>query len=190
MSPKSRWAVSVAAVGLTLDQVTKHFARTLGPREQVDVIPDWLAFIHARNPGAAFSMLADSEYRMYFFAVFTVVTVVALVLAWRSAEPDDRWTGLAIGLFLTGALGNAIDRLIFHEVTDFVKVYAGTGPLREYAIQHWGTNVYPIWNVADAAIVVAVPFYLLATVFKKDAPPPVEEPVEADVRDPLSADLP
>ena len=187
MKPKTAWMVNVAWTGIFLDQWTKHLARKLGPREQVDVIPGWLAFIHAKNPGAAFSMLADSPYRLPIFAVFTIATVTGLVLAWRAAEDDDRWTGIAIGLFLTGAVGNAIDRATFGYVTDFVKVYAGSGAVKDWAVAQFGTNVYPIWNVADAGIVVGVPLYVLATVFKKDHPQAAEPP-EHDTRDPLGAD--
>lgn len=189
MNPKTRWALAIGVAGVALDQVTKAMARRLGPREQIDVIPDWLAFVHAKNPGAAFSMLADSEYRFAVFGVFTIVMIVALFYAWRAAEPEDRWTGIAIGLFGTGALGNAIDRVLQGHVTDMVKVYAGSGPVRDWAIATFGTNVYPIWNVADAAIVIAVPLYLLATVLKRDQPQ-VDVPPETSTLDPLSADRP
>lgn len=173
MTPKTRWLLTALIVGLGLDQATKAWARTLGRGDEVDVIPGWLGLVHAQNPGAAFSMLADSPYRLHLFAFFAVVTVVALGFAWRATEDDDRWTGLSIGLFLTGALGNSIDRLLQGHVTDMVKVYLGAhGPdwWRAAHLQLIGSEIYPIWNVADAAIVVAVPLYLFSTVFKKDAP--------------------
>lgn len=193
MTPKTRWLLSALGVGLLLDQATKAWARGLDPRgEQVEIIPGWLAFVHAKNPGAAFSMLADSPYRLHFFAVFTVVTVTALIFAWRSTEPDDRWTGLAIGLFLVGALGNAIDRSWQGYVTDFVKCYAGSGAAKEWAIAKFGTNVYPIWNVADAAIVCAVPIYLFTTVFRKDKPAAADDGDEpgGPLTDPLGSNAP
>ncbi len=191
--PKTRWLLVAFVLGVALDQITKAWARTLDIRgEQVDVIPGWLAFIHAQNKGAAFSMLADSPYRLWFFAVFTIVTITALVLVWRAAETDDKWTGLAIGLFLVGAVGNAIDRTWQGYVTDFVKCYAGSGAAKTWAIEHFGTNVYPIWNIADAAIVCAVPIYLFTTVFKRDAPPTADDVDEADAHasDPLSSNAP
>lgn len=171
MTPKLRALLTTVSIGLTLDQATKAWARTLGPRDRVVVIEDWLEFVHAKNPGAAFSMLADSEYRMWFFAVFTVVSVAVLVGTWRSGDAEDRVTSTAIGMFLVGAVGNAIDRVLFGHVTDFVKVYAGRhGP---EAYRSWfegliGSDVWPIWNVADAAILCAVPVFLLPMFFKRD----------------------
>jgi len=192
MKPKTSWLVVSLLVGLTLDQATKAWTRTLGRRDEVEVIPGWLSLVHAQNPGAAFSMLADWEYRLWVFGLFAVVTVIGLGLAWRATEDDDRWTGLAIGLFLTGALGNTIDRLYEGHVTDMVKVYLGAhGPTwwRELHLQLVGSEVYPIWNVADAAIVIGVPLYLISTVFKKDSPAPAEpEAGDQALSDPLLSD--
>lgn len=188
MSPKLRALLTTLAIGLTLDQATKAWARTLGPRDRVVVIEDWLEFVHAKNPGAAFSMLADSPYRMWFFAVFTVVSVVVLVGTWRSGEAEDRVTSTAIGMFLVGALGNAMDRVMFGHVTDFVKVYAGRhGP---QAYRDWfegliGSDVWPIWNVADAAIFCAVPVFLLPMFFRRDTTTGGESSEGESLVDPL-----
>ena len=77
-------------------------------------------------------------------------------------------------------------------MTDFVKCYAGSGPVRTWAIAQFGTNVYPIWNIADAAIVCAVPLYLITTVLKRDAPPTADDADDADAHasDPLSSNAP
>ncbi len=196
MPPKTRWLLTALTIGLVVDQVSKAWTRTLDLRTgEVVLIPGWLSLVHAQNKGAAFSMLADSPYRLPFFAVFTVVTVVALFLVWRATEPEDRWTGLAIGLFLVGALGNAIDRTWQGYVTDMVKVAAGAhGPewWRALHLELVGSPIYPIWNVADAAIVCAVPLYLFTTVFKRDAPPSAadEDPADATAADPLESNAP
>ncbi len=97
---------------------------------------------HARNTGAAFSFAEG------FTVVFTLVAVVVSVIIVRTARQlaSLGWA-VALGLVLGGALGNLVDRL-FREpgflrggVVDFLSVFAPDG------------EVYPIFNVADSAIV-------------------------------------
>ncbi len=87
-----------------------------------------------------------------------------------------------IGLLLSGAFGNAIDRIRLGHVTDFVKCYTDYPPLRDWLIERVGTAVYPIWNVADASLLVGVAIFLLHGLFFADAPEDEETP-EADPDD-------
>ncbi len=162
MSPKAVFFAAAAVVLLALDQVTKVWVRAnVEMRQEITIISDFLAITHAKNKGAAFSALDDFEYRLQVFYLFTAVAVVVIVQGWRQLPDKDRLQAFAMGAILSGAVGNLIDRIMAGEVTDMIKVYAGFEPLRSWAISKLGTNTYPIFNVADAAIVVGVGIFAL-----------------------------
>jgi signal peptidase II len=175
MSQKYSIAALSFFVFLAIDQVTKEWVlRNIPypPRagDEIKLIPDFLSITHAKNPGAAFSMFDDFAGRMVVFGVFTVIAVVGLAWGLKTVRDDDRMQAFAIGLILSGAIGNAIDRIRFQMVTDMVKVYAGFEPLRTWCLENFKTYVYPIWNVADAAILVGVALFGLQYLFERDKP--------------------
>ncbi len=182
MSPMTRWLVGATVGVVALDQLTKWLTRA-NLRERVDevqVIPGWFAFANAQNKGAAFSALADSEHRIVIFLSFTALAVLVIAAASRLLHPQDRWPGAAVGTLLAGALGNAIDRALFGQVTDMFKVSAGSGPLKVWAMENFRTNVWPIFNIADIAIWVGVLGFPLAWMFLAPRAPtaPGAEPAE------------
>jgi signal peptidase II len=65
-------------------------------------------------------------------------------ILWR--PPVGLWNGLALGLLLGGALGNGIDRWRSGAVVDFL----------EFVPIH-----FPIFNLADVAINLAVACFLI-----------------------------
>lgn len=178
MSPKAVVFALSAGLMLAADQASKAWVRAnLAVHEDRVIIPNYLSISHAKNKGAAFSALDNFEYRYWVFYAFTAVAVVVLVQGFRQLRDDDRFQATAMGCILAGAIGNFIDRVTMGEVTDMVKVYAGTEPLRSWLIQHapWGSNIYPIWNIADAAIVIGVGMFALTYFFEKNAAKDDEE---------------
>ncbi len=144
----SRFATSlaVALVVFVADQATKHFIRThLDLRESIPLIDGVLNIVHARNPGAAFSFMADApaSFRAPFFVFITMAAVAALLYVIARLPAEDRLMRLALGGVLGGALGNLVDRIVYGEVTDFIDVY-------------WRTHHWPAFNVADSSITIAV----------------------------------
>lgn len=177
MAPKYTIAGLALLSTLLADQLTKWWVMTNIPYpvrsgDELVIIPKFLSITHARNPGAAFSMMNDFEYRMYVFAAFSLIAVAGLGWGLWQLRNDDRLQAAAIGLIMSGALGNAIDRVRFQEVTDMVKVYGGFEPVHSWLINsRFHTDVYPIWNVADACILVGVGLFALQYFFEKDNEP-------------------
>jgi signal peptidase II len=169
-------AAGTALGFLILDQATKVAVRAyidVG-REEIHLVPKFLSFVHAKNTGAAFSAFDGFEYRMPMFYMFTVIAVGVLVAAYRELQDDEHWGAIAVGLVASGALGNFIDRLVFQEVTDFIRVYGGFEPLHSWLISKFRTDTWPIWNVADAAIFVGVALFVLPYFRAKDKAEPVD----------------
>jgi len=86
-----------------------------------------------------------------------VVTAVAIVLlsVWL-ARAESRLVALSLGLVIGGAVGNAIDRIAYGWVVDFVRFHITTDSIR---FDWW------VFNLADAAIVAGVAGLLYESVF-------------------------
>ena len=137
-------AVAIIVAVLILDRVTKlYIQHNFSPLDIVEVIPGIFNIVHAENPGAAFSMLADAPLavRQAVLVVLSGAVMLTIgVLLFRNREQRENGvtlTGLA--LVLGGALGNFWDRVVTGTVTDFIQVFLGS-------------YEYPSFNVADSAI--------------------------------------
>lgn len=150
-------AMIVGAI-LFLDQLTKTLiAQNLEIGQRVPVIPGFFDLTHMRNPGAAFSFLAQAPewFRQPFFLVATGVAIIALLLFILYAQEEGRLLIIAAAGILGGAVGNLIDRLLYGEVIDFLLFY-------------WRDWAWPAFNVADSCITVGV-IGLLWTSWRKPA---------------------
>lgn len=138
--------VAVAAVVYALDQVTKAVAlRELEGRAPVEVVGEVLRLRLVFNPGAAFGL--GSELTVVLSLVAMVVSAVVLRLALRVRTLG--WA-VALGLLLAGAVGNLTDRVL-----------RPPGPLRGHVIDFLELPNWPVFNVADMAIVTAAGLVLL-----------------------------
>lgn len=138
-----------AAVTLLLDQLTKiGLVAAIALGQSQPLIDGVMNLTYVRNTGAAFSLFAGNPFKLGLLAV--AVGIGVMVYQWRT-RPRDLTMVLAMGLFLGGALGNAVDRLLLGYVRDM------------FDLQWQGQNVFPIFNVADVAVNVAVGLFLLYT---------------------------
>jgi signal peptidase II len=140
---RARLLLGLAAVVLALDVATKLLVvATLSDREPLRLLGGAVYLTEARNTGAAFSFAEGAT------VVFTLIAVAVVVVIVRSARRlfSTGWA-VALALVLGGALGNLVDR-VFRDpgflrggVVDFVSLFDPYG------------QVWPIFNVADSAIV-------------------------------------
>lgn len=138
----------VTALVIAFDQVTKQFiTRTMEIGESNSIINNFLYITYHRNSGAAFGIL---QGQMLFFYVVTAIAVVG-IFVWLSKldVKKDRLLVIALSLILGGALGNFIDRVMYQAVIDFIHTI------------WWGYH-FPIFNVADTALVSGAILMLLA----------------------------
>lgn len=135
------------------DQLTKLWALTLKGSEPVVLFESWWRFIYVENRGALWGIGNDFPifYRkLIFLGISSVITLFIVYLLVTYSE--NRLMKVIYGFVLGGAIGNLIDRFFRGFVVDFVDWHAGD-------LYHW-----PTFNIADAAIVVAV-FLLAIEVF-------------------------
>ena len=125
-----------------VDQCTKLLASTyLNYAEPVSLLPFFsLTLLH--NTGAAFSFLANAGgWQQGLFLVLAMG--VSAYSLWSLRDPElCRWMQAGFVLLIPGAIGNAIDRVAFGYVVDFLHF-------------HWGHWSFPAFNVADTSITLA-----------------------------------
>ncbi len=134
--------VGLLVSSVSCDQGTKVWARhTLSGHADNSVIPCFWEFHLAQNPGCAFSLFRDLPGGRYFLSVVGLVLLVALFV-WLRRLSDGRWLPVAaLALIAGGAVGNLFDRVAFGRVTDFV-------------FWHWHERPWPVFNIADALLLV------------------------------------
>jgi signal peptidase II len=173
---------------VALDQLTKAWIRgalpitRVDPSSKIKVIDGLFNIVHAKNPGAAFGLLGDSDHRMVFFTLVTLTAFVLIVGYYRQLRPRDAVLAAGLSCVFAGALGNFIDRLLFREVTDFLQFYA-SGSLGQWLRETVGTRYWPAFNVADICINVGVGLFIIHVLFLEkrngdDADPVDASPVE------------
>jgi signal peptidase II len=133
----------LSALLIGLDQATKWLALLKLPyKEQVEFIPGFWNWHLTHNPGAAFSMFAESgPWGNRLLIVLALTISVVLSIALRRHLREDWRNAFPFALIIAGALGNVIDRFRFSQVVDFIEWHAGAF--------YW-----PVFNVADSCIVV------------------------------------
>jgi signal peptidase II len=137
-------------VTLALDQFTKELIqRLMAFGDSIYVVPV-LNIVHARNTGAAFSFLASAGgWQRWMFTLFAFAVSVGLLIALRKAPAAlQRMQNAGLMLIVSGALGNAFDRLRHGYVVDFIHA-------------HWNDADFPAFNVADSCITVGAGLILL-----------------------------
>lgn len=146
-----RWLLGLAVGIFALDQVTKLWIanalpfNTYGAPTHVEIIPGFFNLVHVGNTGAAWSLLAG---RSTLLAVLALVTLAAIFLCRRHLELEQRPVQICFGLLCGGIAGNLVDRVIYGHVVDFLDF-------------HFGSYIYPTFNVADCGIVCGVALYIL-----------------------------
>ena len=134
---------------LVVDQCTKFVIQMqMIPGQSWDVIAPVFSLTYVLNPGAAFGIL---EHQRFFF-VFACVVLMALFLYFSPRlRRQSPWLHYGCVIMLSGAVGNMLDRIRTGLVIDF-----------------FDFHFWPVFNVADIAIVLGVMSMAYAILFGKD----------------------
>jgi signal peptidase II len=151
---RRRVCFGTAALVVLADQLSKLWAGEVLPGTgSRPLIPGLIDLYYTTNTGAAFSLFTGSTRLLG-----VVSLLVSLAVAWwiltsgRRGLPLSR--ALALGLLLGGAIGNGIDRWRLGAVIDFLALV----PVN-----------FPVFNIADVAINLAVLGFLLDVIRQQRA---------------------
>ncbi len=150
--------ISLIIIGL--DQLTKWLCVTYIEQGSfgIEVLP-FFNLVHVYNYGAAFSILADwGGVQRYLLAGLALIITLALTIALLRTKAEHKWTCLAYALFIGGAIGNLIDRVILGYVIDFLLFYWRD----DSGVIVWA---YPAFNVADIAVCCGAALLVITALF-------------------------
>ncbi len=143
---------------IVLDQVSKIYVRFFFENKthfhSIPVIGDFFRITHTQNPGAAFSFTLGSPFLNRI--IFSVISFVVIgILVWLIIKSEHKLQTVSFSLIIAGAVGNLIDRIYLGSVTDFLDF-----DFPDFLMERW-----PIFNVADSAICVAIGLYIIYILF-------------------------
>jgi signal peptidase II len=120
MKRKTQIALLVFMAAIVgLDQLTKYLTvRGIPMGEQVPLIPGVIHLTYVRNTGAAFSLFSGMRWLFLLLVVVFFAAPVLLIRRGVVTRTAELWSLAAIG---GGALGNAIDRLLYGSVIDMIE---------------------------------------------------------------------
>jgi signal peptidase II len=154
--PLTATGLATAAATCAFDQAVKLwllFGFNLPGRGVVRVAP-FVDLVLTWNTGISYGWF-QQEGPLGQWALLALKTIaVALIWIWLT-RAESRLAAIALGLIIGGALGNAIDRLAYGAVADFVLLHVETAT--------WRFNWY-VFNFADVAIVAGVTMLLYEAV--------------------------
>lgn len=164
----------IALILVAIDQLTKYLAViNLKPSSTgvFVLIPGVFEFRYLENQSAAFGVdllsiiqnifhftywsenpLAFLRAKMIFFSVITIAVVILLCVWYRKIPVSKRFRllNVVVILFIAGALGNLIDRIVNNYVVDFF---------------YFSLINFPIFNVADIYVTVAAFMFIILGLF-------------------------
>jgi signal peptidase II len=141
----------ISLIVILLDQLTKWLVvKYMELGESIPLITDFIYLTSHRNRGAAWGIL---QGQMWFFYIVTIIVIIGIIVFIQRLKDHEKLIGWSLGLMLGGAIGNFIDRVIHKEVVDFINTYVFTYD-------------FPIFNVADSALVIGVGLFFIHTLLE------------------------
>jgi signal peptidase II len=151
--------ILLAMLVVLVDRCTKRLVTArIAMYTHIQIIPGFFRLTHTENTGAAFSLFADSpsHWKTVLLIGFSLIAMVIVsVLLWRQSRALTI-TGIALSLILGGAAGNFWDRVASGRVVDFLLFY-----VKQYQ--------WPVFNLADSAIVIGAGLLVIEILFHKSA---------------------
>lgn len=141
--------ILVFAAIIAVDQISKAIvAANMQIGESVTAIPYLFNFYYIRNTGAAFGLF---EGQRWLFIIITVIAMGLFGFLMYKMRDQGKMIKISIALIMAGALGNFIDRVALEYVRDFIQ------------FAFW--EAFPIFNIADCALVIGVVLFAIGAIF-------------------------
>lgn len=139
-----------------LDQITKQLALTfLSGTDGVELISGVFELFYLENRGAAFGMLANKQW---IFILIAILMAAAAIYLYHRTPTDHRYRLLRFVCILitSGAVGNMIDRIIYHYVIDFL---------------YFSLIDFPVFNLADCYVCIGAVLAVVSmfTVYRNES---------------------
>ena len=144
--------ILLIALLVAADQISKYLVAANLAGRNIEIIHNFFYITYAENTGMAWSLLSGQQ------ALFCLAAAAAIgVMIWYMIYKDPgKWTRVALAFMIAGAAGNLIDRLLLGHVRDFLHFY-----IFSYD--------FPIFNVADSALIIGVILLIIGSFLEEKA---------------------
>lgn len=136
--------VIISTIILIIDQIIKSIIQI--NNIHIDIIKDLFGFNYYQNTGAAWSILEGNTLLLIIISIVMLVLIYNMTFSYEETKLNN----LSFGLLFGGIFGNLVDRVFYGYVRDFID------------IKIFGYN-FPVFNIADMAIVVGVLLLVIST---------------------------
>jgi len=146
--PRTALGLAIAAAAAIADQALKLWVLFILDLQAVGIVrlTPFLDLVLVWNRGISYGLFQqDGPLRQWALLALTVVALGLLTL-WL-ARSTNRLTAISLGLIIGGAIGNAIDRVAYGAVADFILFHITTATV---------SFRWYVFNLADTAIVAGV----------------------------------
>ena len=142
--------IIITILVLFIDLITKYIAFNCF-QTPIEIIPNIFRLFYATNTGAAWSMLSNHTYLINLISIIILI----LIFIYNKNFKDNLRNNISFGLIYGGILGNLINRIFNSFVIDFIDI-----KIFNYD--------YPIFNIADSAIVIGIILLIIAIIKGED----------------------
>ena len=143
--------ILIGMIVIVIDQASKFlFSYLIKAGSSITIIKKVFYLSYVKNYGVAFNMLNNKRFIIILFSII----LLSLIYNYMKSFKNNKRNLLAFGLLYGGIIGNLIDRAFFGYVRDFIDIY----------IINYN---YPVFNIADSAIVIGI-ILLIIAIFKKE----------------------
>ena len=116
----------------------------------IEIIPNFFNITHVHNYGAAWSILTNKSVFLIFIAIISLVIIYFYFIKDKSLKKIDI---IFLSMLISGIIGNMIDRVRFGYVVDYLD------------FNLFGYD-FPVFNLADTLIVLAVIILIIKTLME------------------------
>lgn len=142
----------IAIIILIIDQVSKSLIEVFFElNKSVEVIADFFYITVAHNTGGAWSIFSNYSYLFIIASILALIVLIKFMFHFKNNLRNN----IAFALLFGGIFSNLADRIFLGHVRDFL----------DFKI--FGYN-YPIFNIADTAIVIGVILLIIAVIKGED----------------------
>lgn len=148
----NRKILTIAMVTLVIDQITKSIIGNLikvGTTKQIIKNFFYITIVH--NDGAAWGIFSNRSIVIIIGTIISFFIIYKFIYGFKKNTRNN----IAFGLVLGGLVGNLCDRLFLGYVRDFL----------DFIIFKYD---FPVFNIADIAIVIGVILLIIAIIKGED----------------------
>ena len=140
--------ISTIFLIIIIDQITKFFVETNLINTRIPVIDNIFYLTYLQNTGGAWGVLENNK--TIFIIAIPIILIVIIIYLLKNKN-ISRLENIGYCMLIGGAIGNYIDRIIRGYVVDFIDFV-----------------IWPVFNVADIAVVVGVGLIILSLFRNKE----------------------